>query len=601
MKGSKRLGKSIFVIALSIVLLISAVAPLTVMGSDNNGGGLKGTSLGQYRYYSVKSGDTLASIASKNGVTISDIMTFNDLESSDSIYRGMILKVPVTSENKPNKVISSSITVKAKESNVKDLISSIAYNAGYTVIYKGAGTETVTVDLEKVSPLKAIDYVTRMVGLSYLKDGNTILVASAGELNTTFVDSLVLTKFSFEYITYDELLGQASALGLSNMKTVSQANNGRDVWISAYPKEMAKLAELVEILDAPENISVGSNSIANAFTPIKLDYISATAFSNLLASLGLHQGITMDAYPSTLFVYVSGTQLTDIMTIKKVVDTADAITEGNNGTGTPVIKPDDSTGDDNTADTPNTDDTTNNDTNTDTTPEEPVEEPITYEKIDLINITRADAESIISRYVEGISVYGHEKMTKSLWLFGTQTAIDNAKAIIMDIDANVASASSTVHTYTAQNCTVDELMKRLEGVNYEGVNFYLYDHAKITNSLIVYCDEVTWNNEILKLLQTLDAVDTGEKTWIPIQSKTGDDSAYVISAVEGNIKVMKELYDGVFGGVEYKTVVLELEKGEKNPATGEIEGASYKAVTYAYVTSAQATRMTSLLEELVNA
>ncbi len=602
MKGSKRLGKSILVIALSIVLLISAVAPLTVMGSENNGGGLKGTSLGQYRYYSVKSGDTLASIASKNGVTVSDIMTYNDLDSSDSIYRGQILKVPVTSENKQNQVISSSITIKAKESNVKDLISSIAYNAGYTVIYKGAGTETVTVDLEKVSPLKAIDYVTRMVGLSYLKDGNTILVATAGELNTTFVDSLVLTKFSFKYITYDELLGQASALGLSNTKTVSQTNNGRDVWISAYPKEMAKIHELVEILDAPENISVGSNSIANAFTPIKLDYISATEFSNLLASLGLHQGITMNAYPSTLFVYVSGTQLADIMTIKKVVDTEDAITGdmgGNTGTITPDVTPDDGvTGDDNTAGDNNTDNTTPDDT---TTPEEPVEEPITYEKIDLVNITRADAESIISRYVEGIDVYGHDRMTKSLWLFGTQTAIDNAKAIIMDIDSNVASASSTVHTYTAQNCTVNELMKRLEGVKYENVSFYLYDHATITNSLIVYCDEVTWNNEILELLQTLDTVDTGEKTWIPIQSKTEDSAAEAKNAVEGNIVVMQELYSDVFGGVEYKTVLLELEKGEKDPVTGEVKGASYKAVTYAKVTSDQATRMTNLLDALMNA
>lgn len=610
MKGSKRLGKSILVIALSLVLLISAVAPLTVMGSDNNGGGLKGTSLGQYRYYSVKSGDTLASIATKNGVTVSDIMTYNDLDSSDSIYRGMILKVPVTSENNKNQIVSTSITIKAKESNVKDLISSIAYNAGYTVIYKGAGTEVVTVDLEKVSPLKAIDYVTRMVNLSYIKDGNTILVASAGELNSTFVDSLVLTKFSFDYITYDELLGQASALGLSNMKTVSQTNNGRDVWISAYPKEMAKLYELVEILDAPENISVGSNSIANAFTPIELDYISATEFSSLLSSLGLHQGITMNAYPMTLFVYVSGTQLTDIMTIKKVVDTEKAMSDVTGNTDTPVVTPGGDENGDNTTDTPNTDNTNNNtnnntntgNTNTDsTTPEEPVEEPITYEKVDLVNITRDDARQIINMCNIDVDIYGHDKMTKSLWLFGTQSAIDDAKEKIADFDSNIASASSTVHTYTAQNCTVDELMKRLEGVKYENVSFYLYDHAKITNSLIVYCDDVTWNNEILELLQTLDGVDTGEKTWIPIQSKTEDDKTYAEKAVESNILVMQELYADVFGGVEYKTVILELEKGEKDPATGEVKGASYKAVTYAYVTSAQATRMTNLLEELVNA
>lgn len=603
MKGSKKFGKSILVIALSIVLLISAVAPLTVMGSDNNGGGLKGTSLGQYRYYSVKSGDTLASIANKNGVTVSDIMTYNDLDSSDSIYRGQILKVPVTSENKENKVISSSITIKAKESNVKDLISSIAYNAGYTVIYKGSGTETVTVDLEKVSPLKAIDYVTRMVNLSYLKDGNTILVASAGELNSTFVDSLVLTKFSFKYITYNEILGQANALGLSNIKTVSQTNNGRDVWVSAYPKEMAKLYELVEILDAPENISVGSNSIATAFTPIELNYISATEFSNLLSSLGLHTGITMTAYPMTLFVYVSGTQLADIMTIKKVVDTEKAVTNANGGTDTPVAKPGDSATDDNTADTPNTDDTTNNNTNTDdTTTEEPVVEPTVYEKIDLVNLTREEAKQIIDMCgIEGITIYGHKRMTKSMWLFGTQSAIDEAKEKIADFDSTVASASSTVHTYTAQNCTVDELMKRLEGVNFERVSYYLYDHATITNSLIVYCDDITWENEILPLLQTLDTVDTGAKTWIPIQSRTEEKKEDAVNAVENNIKIMKELYADVFGSVEYKTVIVELEKGEKDPVTGEIKNASYKAVTYAYVTSAQATRMTNLLNELKNA
>ena len=90
MKGSKKFGKSILVIALSLILIFSAVAPLTVMGSENYGGS-KGTSLGQYRYYSVKSGDTMSSIAQKNGITISDIMTYNSLDSNDTLYRGQVL------------------------------------------------------------------------------------------------------------------------------------------------------------------------------------------------------------------------------------------------------------------------------------------------------------------------------------------------------------------------------------------------------------------------------------------------------------------------------------------------------------------------------
>lgn len=605
MKGSKKLGKSILVVVLSLILIISAVAPLTVMGSENYGGGSKGTSLGQYRYYSVKAGDTLASIASSNGVTVSDIMTFNNLDSNDKIYRGQILKLPVTTENKQNNIVSSSLTIKTKDANVKDVVSAIAYNAGYTVIYKGSDSATISVELENVSPLKAIDYVTRFAGLSYIKDGNTLLISTADDLNSTFVDSLVLTKFTFKYITYDELLGQASALGLSSMKTVSQSNNNRDVWISAYPKEMAKLAELIEILDAPENISVGSNSIAAAFTPIELDYISASEFSSLLGSLGLHTGITMSSYPMTLFVYVSGVQLADIMTIKKVVDTEAALENVLNGgvATNPGGSTDDSIADDNT-----TDDTTNNDTTTDdttnnddTTTETPVEEPTVFEKIDLINISRSDAESLIAKSGESISTYGHDRMTKSLWLFGTASAISNVKNLISAIDGSVASAASTVHTYTAQYCTVDELMARLSGVKYENVSFYEYDHSSITNSIIVYCDNVTWANEIEPLLQTIDSASPDTATWIPIESFTDDTDSGAEYALETRFALMQSLYPETFTGVEYKIIVLCLDEGEKNPETGEIEGASYKAVTYVNTTSDKATRMTNLLDALDNA
>ena len=598
MKGSKKFGKSILAIVLSLMLIISAVAPLTVMGSDNNGGGDKGTPLGQYRYYSVKSGDTLASIASKNGVTVSDIMTYNGLDSTDKVYRGQILKVPVTSANKENQVISSSISIKAKDSNVKDLISSIAYNAGYKVIFKGAGTETVTIDLNKVSPLKAIDYVTRMVGLSYLKDGNTILVASAGELNSTFVDSLVLTKFSFKYITYQELLGQASALGLSNMKNVAQTNNGRDVWISAYPKEMAKLAELVEILDAPENISVGSNSIAAAFTPIELDYIPASDFSNLLGSLGLHTGITMTAYPMTLFVYVSGTQFSDIMTIKKVVDTEKAITNDNKP-GDTIVVPDGGTNDEPTSDAPagdvndNTNNDTNNDTNVNDTPtEEPVQEPYVLEKIEFVNLERSDVEGYIRTQVSDVTFYGHSRMTKAVWVYAKESDVAKAKELIETIDASVPDAASTVHTYTATNCSVETLMSRLSDVNIEGVTFQTYDYSNLTNSIIVYCDASTWNNQIYDLLVAFDTEHTGEATWIPLESKEGDTRALAEDPLNERLAVMKELYPKVFNDIDYKVVVLEQKTTEKT---------TYKAVLYAKTTSDKASRMTSLLDAMDNA
>lgn len=573
MKGSKKFGKSILVVALSLILIFSAVAPLTVMGSENYGGGSNGTGLGQYRYYSVKSGDTMASIAQKNGITISDIMTYNNLDSNDTLYRGQVLKLPITSANAPSSIVSSKISIKAKDASVKDVVSAIAYNAGYTVIFKGTDSK-ISVEFEDMSPMKALDYVTRFAGLSYLKDGNTLLISTPEDLNTTFVDTLVLTKFTLKYITHSELMSQASALGLSSMKTVSQSNNQREIWISAYPKEMAKLKELVEILDASENISVGSNSIASAFTPIKLDYITASEFSSLLGSLGLHTGITMTSYPMTLFVYVSGVQLSDIMTIKKVVDTEEALSNILGGEDT---TPDGSTGDD--ATTPDDSTNTNPDDSVVLPDETPEEEPTVFEKIDLVNITRSDAELLISKSGEGIITYGHSRMTKSLWLFGTQTAINTVKALINSVDENVASAAETVHTYTAQNCSVDELMSRLQGVTYESVAFYQYDHSSITNSIIVYCDDATWNNEILPLLQRLDAASPDTATWIPIDTVQGDSQ----DVSEERIVIMKELYPETFSSANFKYFYSKT---------------ADSTITYAYVTSDKATRMESCLATL---
>ena len=175
-------------------------------------------------------------------------------------------------------------------------------------------------------------------------------------------------------------------------------------------------------------------------------------------------------------------------------------------------------------------------------------------------------------------------MTKSLWLFGTQSAINAVKSLIQSIDENVASAADTVHTYTAKNCTVDELMNRLQGVTYENVSFYQYDHSNITNNIIVYCDDVTWNNEILPLLEKLDSVDDDNvKTWIPVTSSTGDDTA-AQTAITNKINALKALYPEVFNGVQIRYVAMD-----------------GKTVVYVNATSAEATRIKNIVAAFDNA
>lgn len=576
MKSFKKLGKPIVAVVLSLMLMLSVLAPLTALGSENFGG-KKGTALGQYRYYSVQAGDTMQSIATKNGITVSDVMTYNGLTAESALYKGQILKIPLTSKNNSNGLASSTITIKAKDAVVQDLVSALASNAGYTVIYKGAD-QTISLELENVTPLRAIDYITRLVGLSYLKDGNTILVSTPSELNSTFVDSLVLSKFTFKYITYNELMEQASALGLNDMKSVSQTNNGRDIWISAYPKEMAKLHELAEILDVEGNVMTGSSASVSNFTPIKMNHISPEEFSSLLGSLGLHSGIVMASHPTTLYVFASGQQLSEIMKIKAIVDTAEASKPNTDKT-----------------DNAGKDDKNDKDDSGSTTI---VSGENTIIKLDLVNISKSDAESIIalSDSASKVKTYGHDRMLKSIWIMGPSADVNAVKASIENYDSTVASAASTIHTYEATNCTVAELMKRIQNLDLEeGVKFHQYDHPELTSMVICYCDDVTWNNEVLEALIAADTVDTGSKMWLPIGAKSGSDPNADKARLQSTITVMKELYPDLFGSVDIKYVSFVTEDAATDPVTGEQTGGSYKTVIYAYTTSDQATRMNNYM------
>lgn len=580
MKSLKKFSKPAVALVLSLMLIVSVLAPITAIGSENNGGGSKGTALGQYRYYSVQAGDTMQSIASRNGITVSDIMTFNGLTADSAIYKGQILKIPLTSKNYSTGLTSSTITIRAKDASVKDLVSAIAANAGYTVIYKGI-EQKISIDLEKVTPLRAIDYITRMVGLSYIKDGNTIFVSTTSDLNSTFIDSLVLSRFTFKYITYSELIDQASALGLNDMKVVSQSNNGRDVWISAYPKETAKLHELVDILDVEGNVMSGSSASISNFTPIKMNYISPDEFSSLLGNLGLHSGIVMSSHPTTLYVFASGQQLAEIMKIKAIVDTAEAKTpdDGNkdgsnkpadptgNGGGTAIVSG-------------------NN----------------TIVKLDLVNISKADAEALIATtdYAGKVTTYGHSRMLKSIWIMGISADVQAVKASIESYDANVASVASTIHTYEAKNCTVAELMNRIERLDLEGISFYEYDHPELTSTVICYCDDVTWNNEVLDALVAADTVDTGSKMWIPIGAKSGTNAARDKEYLQSTVALMTELYPTIFEGVNIRYETFVTEAPESDPETGIQVGGSYKTVIYAYTTSDAATRMNNYMTAIEN-
>lgn len=582
MKSSKKSLKAVLVFVLALILLTNAVLPMAVVGSDND-------TSSEYQYYSVKTGDTLTRIAKNYGVTISDIMTANDLSNADKIYTGQILKVPLSSSSaKGNSLVSSRISMTVVDADIQDVLSAIALNAGYYIIMEnGAGSKgTVSVTLEEMSALKAIDYVTRLVGMTFLKDGNTIYVGTADALNSTFVDKTVLTKIHLDYISAEGLQTQMAALGLSNVQIVS-TNNKDEFYISGYPKELAKVSELIKLLDVSSNIMAGGGLIASNLTPLELEYITADEFNGLLGNLGLSTGIVLSSRPYTLFVYVSGANLTDIKTIKKIVDKP--LSGANLAAGGTTAPAGDDNGDvtitvPETTTPPATDSTTTPSGETPVTPTEPVEE-IVLREVELSVINRTAAEEILNSFPLTITLYGPEKMTKKIWIAGTVDQVDQAEAYIRQFDnadyADTVLNDKRFFAYELQNCTAAEMLSRLSALNLEGVTFKTGTYAALTKSLIVYCEPYL-EESVKSLLSEMDTTATTETANRAVEATTS------VATAQGRIDALCELYPEL-GAYTFTVKAIPAKDG------------TTKYITYVKASSETADYIKALFEELNSA
>ncbi len=508
MKTNNRKMRSIGIFALVLVMLISAILPLSAAGSAID------EAMGTYI---VKQGDTLSSIAAVHGVTVSDIVTTNGISASTELYVGQRLDIPgavaVEDDSTTYYGTSSTISINFKDADLIGALETVLAHTGYTMIFKGTTTTLPEIALDNVTPLTAIDYILRMVDMTYIKNDDIIYVGTAATLNSSFADSQALTKFSLKYISTDTLTSQLSTLGVS-VKLVKVDINLREFWISGTPMELAKVNQLIKTLDNKNNTTIGSAKISTSLTAIELQYITATEFSSLLGSLGLHTGIVMSSHPMTLYVYASGDAYSDIMNVKKLVDYKDANLETEdveNGEAT------DST----------TDSTTNGTTN-DTSEDVVITDGETsLVKIDLQYITKSDAGEIVDTFGYDVEILGLDLYEKRVWVKGDAEEVEEAVERIKENDTADNDATRTFFTYELQNIVASELQSKIAFVNLEGVEFYFGSYPELTKSIMVYCNQ----NQVQEVQELIKSLDNNlSEMYYPVATITSADDYAVYDA-----------------------------------------------------------------------
>ena len=508
MKSRKITLKSVMVIALSLVLVLNALIPMSAFAETTD------------NYYTVKSGDTLAKIAASYGVAVADIVSLNSISGSAKIYPGQVLLMPRGAIKSGYESTGSSsygtLSLSFSDVDLLAALSAILMHTNYTVVFKGA-SQSLTVALKNVTPLEAVDYVLRMVDMSYIKNGNTIFVGSASTLNSSFIDNATLAKFSLRYITTDLLASQLSTLGLS-VNFVETTEDYGNFWVNAYPMELATIRELIQLLDIPVNLQIGSASIASNFSYIDLDYMNAEDFSGLLSQLGLHAGITLANFPMRLFIYTSGNAYDDIMRIKSLVDIPEAAVSATGDATAPV---DVTGGTDVGTDSsdPDASDVTGGTGEGEEPGDDITDGVTTLKKLTLSCIEKSDVENIVSEFSMNVEVLGLDLLSKTVWLLGSPEDVRNAYIMISGFDVESLKTENTFFTYELQNIVASELMSRLEFLDTSDVQFYWGLYPTISHSVTIFCPEDR-RDSIVSIIQNLDTTST--KLYVPVASASSE-------------------------------------------------------------------------------
>ena len=222
-----------------------------------------------YVIHIVKTGDYLARLAKEYNVTVEAIMEANDLTDRNVVYLGQQLKIPTSGEvyaldassesdwgkggqpvnPVPPGLSGDNICIEVVNADIRDVLSAIAIKMNVQVLFVDEPTR-VTFKICNVTPTRALELFVQSQSLSYIRDGNLIVVGKLERLQTDFYKQMVVTRLNLQYISADTLRGIISSLGIP-IQQISMAANPQVLWVQGTPQALYKVTKIIEEVDLP--------------------------------------------------------------------------------------------------------------------------------------------------------------------------------------------------------------------------------------------------------------------------------------------------------------------------------------------------------------
>ncbi len=225
------------------------------------------------------------------------------------------------------------ISIELESADIRDILSMFAKKLGVNIIYLGSSF-TTSFSISGVDATTAFEIFMKSTGisgqaLSYVRDGDLLLVGSASALEANFSDMMVFTRFTLNYMSTDDLQNYLAQLGIDVTGII--VNDSMDtIFVQGMPYEVSQVSEIINLLDREEYYPDGSQELN--LVPYKLTYITASVLEEILGELGVEgDTIIMNASPQTLWVSADRDQHEAVSTIVSRLDTSDNISNNDFG------------------------------------------------------------------------------------------------------------------------------------------------------------------------------------------------------------------------------------------------------------------------------
>ncbi len=156
-------------------------------------------------------------------------------------------------------VTEGTIEVEFRNADLRDVLSALAAKMGANILLVESPGE-VNFSIRDVSPRRAFELLLQKEGLSYIEEDGLYIVGGVDKLESEFFNRILLTWFELSYISAQLLQEILDDMDIPAQSVILE-ENPQSIWIQGTPFALAKVRQVIEQLDKPENAVFGEASV----------------------------------------------------------------------------------------------------------------------------------------------------------------------------------------------------------------------------------------------------------------------------------------------------------------------------------------------------